>query len=66
MSKKTEKDPDILSTLEACKFLGISRTSLYDLVERDRIPFTKIGRSKRGKYLFSKRALAAWFHGTAA
>jgi excisionase family DNA binding protein len=39
---------DGLSTIkEACVFLGISRTKVYDLLAQEEIPHVKIGKASR-------------------
>ena len=37
----------LLTVREAAAFLGISRSSLYVLMDRGELPFAKIGRSRR-------------------
>lgn len=32
---------------EGCRFLGISRAKLYEIMERGELPYVKIGRSRR-------------------
>ena len=37
----------LLRISDASKFLGLSRSKLYQLMDRGELPFTKIGRSRR-------------------
>lgn len=37
----------LIDVLEASAFLGLSRTSLYDLMDRGELRYVKIGRSRR-------------------
>ncbi len=32
---------------EGCRFLGISRAKLYEIMEKGELPYVKIGRSRR-------------------
>jgi len=32
---------------EGCRFLGISRAKLYEIMDRGELPYVKIGRSRR-------------------
>lgn len=48
MTTKTDLVADgLLSIEEACAFLSISRSTLYELMDQGELPFTKIGRSRR-------------------
>jgi excisionase family DNA binding protein len=51
-----EKEDDILTLKEASTFLKVTTRMLYDLVQRRRIPFFKVGRLLR----FSKKSLLEW------
>ena len=37
----------LLSIDEACEFLSVGRSTLYELMDAGKLPFTKIGRSRR-------------------
>lgn len=52
----------ILSRREACKFLGISITTLDLLVKEGSVPFKKIGKNKsrRARVMFSRERLLIW------
>ena len=45
-----------VTVAEACKFLGISRTKLYEILGSGELPSAKIGRSRR----IPKRSLVAY------
>lgn len=48
MTTKTDLVADgLLSVEEACAFLSVGRSTLYELMDRGELPFTKIGRSRR-------------------
>lgn len=50
--------PHLLNTAEACLFLGIKRSSLYELVRKRQITFYK---SQGGKFTyFRRRDLEEW------
>jgi excisionase family DNA binding protein len=40
-------DEGLMTVPEAAAFLRISRTSLYDLMDRGDLPFVKLGKSRR-------------------
>ena len=46
----------LLSVEEACRELGISRTTLYELRKRRRIPYVRVGR----RVLFPRAELEEW------
>lgn len=53
-------DPDLLSGPDAAGLLGLDRKTLYAGAARGEIPHRRVGR----RFLFSRRALEAWLHGT--
>jgi excisionase family DNA binding protein len=46
----------LLSVEQACEALGVSRTTLWELRKRRKIPFIKIGR----RVLFPKAEIERW------
>jgi excisionase family DNA binding protein len=52
-SRQTLVSDGLLTVPEACRFLSLSRTSLYDLMDSGKLAYSKIGRSRR----IPKRAL---------
>jgi excisionase family DNA binding protein len=55
-SKMQDPDDEILTLEEAASFLKIKPRTIYDLVQRRKIPFLRAGKFLR----FSKQALLAW------
>jgi excisionase family DNA binding protein len=55
-SKAQDPNDEILTLEEAAGFLKIKLRTVYDLVQRRRIPFLRAGKFLR----FSKQALLAW------
>ncbi len=47
---------EIMNTIEAAKFLGVSKNTLYDAAGRLEVPFQRIGK----RMLFSRTALIQW------
>ena len=57
MPNKTQEPDDVILTLEeTADFLKVKKRTLYDLVQRRKIPFLRVGKFLR----FSKQALLAW------
>ncbi len=48
--------PNLLAIDEVAEFLGISKDTIYKMVNQRRIPFVKVGRLLR----FERDALDAW------
>lgn len=49
----------VLSFIDACKYLGISRMTMYRLIKSRQIAYSKIG-TGRGTYRFRKADLDAY------
>ena len=49
-------DDEVLTPLEICRYLRISRTTLYRLCRRNQIPHFKIGTD----YRFNREQIAEW------
>ncbi len=47
---------DLLELDEACKFLRVGQSKLYDMVRRKRVPYVRLGR----KILFARSQLEDW------
>jgi excisionase family DNA binding protein len=56
LASEVEVLPGLLTIVQLIPLLGISRTSLYDMVTRKRIPYLRI----EGMIRFDPRAIAAW------
>lgn len=57
-SKKVPEQEDVLlDTKEAAALLKYEVSSIYGLIQRQKIPFSK----SEGKILFSKKELLAWY-----
>lgn len=57
-SSTTHTSPDLLTFKQACDLLGLSSSSIYNLVSQRRIPH-----SKKGKRLyFSRVELVSWIN----
>jgi excisionase family DNA binding protein len=56
LASEVEVLPGLLTIIQLIPLLGISRTSLYDMVTRKRIPYLRI----EGMIRFDPRAIAAW------
>jgi excisionase family DNA binding protein len=54
--------PERMSVAEVADLLGVSRQTVYDGAGRGEIPHVRLGR----RILFSRKAIAAWFHGDCA
>lgn len=54
----------LLRVNECCRFLGISRSLVYELMDAGKIPFVKIGRSRRVPRQALKEFAASHFVGT--
>lgn len=54
-----EKMPMVLTTTEAMKFLKISKWKIYDLINKNEIPYRNIGNRKR----FLTNELIKWMGG---
>lgn len=54
--KTAQPPPDVLSVIEATRVLGISRTTVYKLMDAGRLPGRKIGR----KTVIMRRDIAAF------
>jgi excisionase family DNA binding protein len=50
------RDEGFVDVDGAADFLSVSRTSIYHLVERDRLPHHRVG----GRLLFDRQELRAW------
>ncbi len=53
----TEK---ILTVKEACEFLRIGRTKLWELTKANKIPAYRIGRGKRSSLRYKRSELLRW------
>lgn len=49
----------ILTPLEVSSLLGVSRTTIYKMVQEEQIPFFKV----RGKILFNRDLIEEWTRG---
>lgn len=47
---------DIISTKETCKYIGLSKSKVYQLIRQKKIPAFKIDR----QYKFSKEIIRTW------
>jgi excisionase family DNA binding protein len=60
--EETEKSgttsSDVISVVEACKFLGIHRNTLYKLLQAEELPAFRL--SKGGRWRFRRRELEQW------
>ena len=59
---KFDPSEEVLTTEEACKLLRVSRQTIYKLVERGKLPGTKVGQS----YKFLKSELIEFLKGGGA
>ena len=48
-----------LSTEQAAKYLGISKTNLYNLAQESKVPVSKLGK----KWVYEKKLLDEWIRG---
>jgi excisionase family DNA binding protein len=51
-------EDSIMNSVEAARFLGVSRVTLAKWIEKESVPFKRMG----SRLLFSKRQLLAWIH----
>lgn len=58
-------DPKMLSILEAARFLGIGRSTIYEVIKQGRLPVRKLGRRTLVRRDDLDRFIDALPHGTA-
>lgn len=51
-----KKEKDVLTALEAARYLRVSRNTLYDAAGRGEVPYRRVGK----RMLFSRDALLSW------
>lgn len=56
LASEIERLPGLLTASELAPRIGISKTTIYDMVTRKRIPYLRIGMMIR----FDPHAIAAW------
>lgn len=56
---KVHKLPNVLTPLDIMSFLGVSKSSAYELVKSNNFHVVKVGR----KFLIPKQAFVSWFEG---
>ncbi len=56
-------DGEILTTEEACRFLKIGRTKLWQLTQANEVPAYRVGNSARSELRYLRSELLAWLSG---
>jgi excisionase family DNA binding protein len=51
-------EDQVFNSVEAARFLGVSRVTLAKWIEKESVPFKRMG----SRLLFSKRQLLEWIH----
>lgn len=52
-------DKTILNVSEVAKFIGVSQTTIYDMVKKGEIPHTRV----RSRIIFHKDVIEEWLRG---
>jgi len=56
----TPYEEEILTSEEACRFLKIGRTKLWELTKNNEIPAYKLGRAKSASLRYKRSELMGW------
>ena len=57
---KTSDTDEILTSVEACRFLKIGRTKLWELTRKSAIPAYRVGAGKTSALRYKKSELIRW------
>jgi excisionase family DNA binding protein len=60
---RRRSDDEILTSTEACRFLKIGRTKLWELTRRQSIPAYRVGPGKTSGLRFKRSELIRWLDG---